>query len=65
MERLNRMNPWKQSILDLLRDILRFALWIAFVINGLMIGVFSIAFCYHFLDHAWSWLVGHVFTGSW
>ncbi len=59
------MNPWKQSLLEFLRDILRFALWIAFVINGLMVGVFSIAFCFHFLDHLWSWLVKHVFTGSW
>ena len=61
----NHMNPWKQTLLDCLRDILRFALWIAFVINGLMFGVFSIAFCYHFLDHLWSWLGKHVFTGSW
>ena len=59
------MNPWKQTLLDLMRDIIRFALWIALVINGLMVGVFSIAFCYRFLEHLWSWLVKNIFTGSW
>ncbi len=59
------MNPWKQSLLELLRDILRFSLWIGVVVNGLMIGVFSIVFCYELLTHTWSWLSRSVFTGSW
>ncbi len=59
------MNPWKITLLEFLRDILRFALWIAFVINGLMVGVFSIVFCYQFLSHLWGWLRKSFFTGSW
>lgn len=59
------MNPWKQTLLLVLRDILRFSLWLVVVIDGLMIGVFSIAFCYQLLTHTWNWLMRRVFSGNW
>jgi len=59
------MNPWKITLLELLRDILRFSLWIGVVVNGLMLGVFSIAFCYQFLTHMWRYCSRTIFGGSW
>ncbi len=38
------MNPWKQSLLNLLRDILRFAFWLCLALCGLMMGLFAIVF---------------------
>ena len=59
------MNPWKQKLLDLLRDILRFALWLCVALIGLMTAIFSIVFVYQFLNHLWSWCARVLFTGSW
>ncbi len=59
------MNPWKQTILLLLRDILRFALWLCVALIGLMVAVFSIVFVFQFLRHLWTWCVRVLFTGSW
>lgn len=59
------MSPWKQTILGACRDILRFALWIGVVINGLMFAVFSIMFVFQFLRHLWSWCDRVLFPGSW
>ena len=38
------MNPWKAKLLDLLRNILRFTMWLVLVANGLLLGVFSLYF---------------------
>lgn len=43
------MNPWKQHLLDLLRNILRFTMWLVLVVNALLLGVFSIYFVARFL----------------
>ena len=59
------MNPWKQTVLFLLRDILRFALWFCLVVCGLMVGLFAITFSYEFLRHLWSWCRRVLFTGGW
>ena len=59
------MNPWKATLLNLLRDILRFALWFCIALIGLMIAIFSIVFVYQFLVHLWSWCDRVLFTGSW
>ena len=58
-------NPWKQTLLAGLRDVLRFALWLCVVFNGLMFAVFLTLVCYQLLTHAWDWLLRNVFTGSW
>lgn len=59
------MNPWKQTLLNLLRDILRFALWVCVAVIGLMSAIFSIVFVYQFLRHLWTWCDRVLFTGSW
>ena len=59
------MNPWKQTILILLHDILRFVLHLGVVALGLMTAIFSIVFVYQFLRHLWSWCDRVMFTGSW
>lgn len=59
------MNPWKQSILDFCRNVVRFGLWIAVALNAAMLAVFSIAFTYQFLTHGWTWCRRVMFTGEW
>ncbi len=59
------MNPWKQTILYLLRDILRFAIWLVLVINGLLFAIFSVAFVYQLLRHLWTWCDRVLFPGTW
>ncbi len=59
------MNPWQQTIIEVLSAIIRFALWVTLVLNGLMLGVFSVAFTFQFLRHAWTWCDRVIFTGSW
>ncbi|MCH8851743.1 MAG: hypothetical protein IID41_03725 [Planctomycetes bacterium] len=59
------MNPWKAKLLDLLRSILRFSLWIVLVVNGLLLGVFSIYFTARFLRHLRAWLDRVLFDEPW
>ncbi len=59
------MNPWKQHILEFCRNIIRFALWFAFVLNGVMLAIFSIVFTAQFLWHLWTWCDRVLYTGSW
>ena len=59
------MNPWRQTILHLFRDVLRFALWLCVVINGLMLAFFSILFVHQFLRHLWSWCTRVLFSRPW
>ena len=59
------MNPWTPTILDLLRNILRFAVWVCVMTIGLMAAIFSICFVYEFLAHLWTWCRRCLFTGGW
>ncbi len=59
------MNPWRMNFFDLCRNILRFALWFCLTLNGLMLGVFSIVFCYHLLIFAWAWSRRVLFGSPW
>lgn len=59
------MNPWKAKLLDLLRNILRFTLWLVLVVNGLLLGVFSIYFTGRFLRHLRDWLDRVLFDEPW
>ena len=59
------MNPWQQKVLDVCRSIIRFALWCAIVLNGLMLALFLIVFTAQFLWHLWTWCDRVLFTGSW
>jgi len=59
------VNPWKNSILDVCRGIIRFSLWFAVVLNGVMLAIFSIVFTYEFLCHLWTWCDRVLFPGSW
>ncbi len=59
------MNPWKTKLLDLLRSLLRFSLWIVLVVNGLLLGIFSIYFVARFLGHLRAWLDRVLFDEPW
>ena len=59
------MNPWMPTLLGLSRSVIRFALWCAVVLNGVMLAIFSIVFTFQFLRHLWSWCDRVLFTGSW
>ena len=59
------MNPWRQNILELFRSIIRFALWCAILLNGVMIAIFSIAFTFQFLTYFWGWLRRVLFSDPW
>ncbi len=59
------MNPWTQAVLERARNVLRFALWLVVVINGLMLAVFSVLFTFEFLRHLWSWCERRLFGEPW
>ena len=62
---VSTVNPWKQNILEVLRSILRFTLWVGLIANGVMLVVFSIFFTHRFLRHLWTWCDRVLFPGSW
>lgn len=59
------MNPWKQNVTHLCRDIIRFAIWVALALNGAMAAIFSVAFTFEFLRHAWRWCRRAIFSSEW
>ncbi len=59
------MNPWRAQLIDLCRNVLRFTLWVCVVINGLMLGLFTVWFTYKFLFHASGWLGRGLFSKPW
>jgi hypothetical protein len=59
------MSPWRENFLNFCRNILHFALWFCAVVNGLMLGVFSIAFTYEVLVHTWRWCQRVMFDADW
>ncbi len=58
-------NPWKPKLVELLRNVIRFALWLTFVVNVLMFAAFSVVWVGHFLWHLWTWFDAHWFPGEW
>lgn len=60
------MNPFrKETILALLRDLMRFSIWLCIVVVGLMFAIFSVAFSYRFLTSLWAWCVRVLFSKPW
>lgn len=59
------MNPWKGNLLSLCRDVLRFALWLGIVLNGVMLAIFSILFTAFCLWRVWGWMYEHWFSMPW
>lgn len=59
------MNPWEQTVLERCRSTLRFTLWTCLVLNGFMLGVFSVLFVFSFLKHLWGYLDRTMFSGPW
>jgi hypothetical protein len=57
--------PWRESILDRARDLIRFCLGVSMAINFATICIFSILFTYEFLDHAWKWCLRTMFAKDW
>lgn len=58
-------NPWRLSIFDALKNLIRFLLWMAVTVNAAMLSVFSIIFMYHFLHHLWDLLARTWFATDW
>lgn len=58
-------NPWKRSKLELLRDFIRFAIWVALAVIGGMASIFAVRFVYAFLMHAWAWCEKTLFSKPW
>ena len=61
----HRKVPWTEHVLDFMRRFMRFILWCAVFLNGLMLAVFLIIFTLRFLQHLWSWCSRVLFPGSW
>ncbi len=59
------MNPWRQGVLGLLRNIIRFSLWVALAVNGVLLAIFSIRFTRAFVNHLWTWCDRVLFPGTW
>lgn len=59
------MSPWRSNMLDLLREIIRFSLWFAIVLIGLMFLVFSVSVVFQFLSHLHGFLRRTIFSGPW
>ena len=59
------INPWQPRSLEAFRDVIRVLLWICLMINGLIVGIFTIAFTYHFIQHLWDWLDRILFSHRW
>ncbi len=59
------MNPWKQGKIEICRNAIRFAFWVALSVNGGMAAMFSIAFCWEFFRHAWTWCRRVLFSSDW
>ncbi|MCC6678641.1 MAG: hypothetical protein IT436_16020 [Phycisphaerales bacterium] len=59
------MNVWGRTFLERCRDVLRFLLWTCLVLQGFMLGVFSVLVTYELLTHLWSYLKRHVFSQEW
>ena len=59
------VNPWKAGALAIGKDIVRFAIWLGIVINGVMLAIFSILFTGFFLWRAWGWMYREWFAHPW
>lgn len=59
------MNPWCPSLLELLRAIARFCIWLCLVLVALMTGVFAVAFAYRFLIALWGLCLRKLFAQPW
>jgi hypothetical protein len=59
------LDPWRRTLLEFCRNVVRFGLWLALASNAAMLAVFSIVFTYEFLAHSWTWCRRVLFTGTW
>lgn len=59
------MNPWKQNLIEFARDLMRFALWLAVILNGLLLALFSIAFVSCCVWRGWGWCWRTLFSEPW
>lgn len=56
-------NPWKTDVMELSRNIVRLALWLAMCLNVFMLACFTVWFTFNFLWRARQFL-GRVLFGS-
>ena len=59
------MNPWKLDLLKLLQNVIRFALWVALILNIAMASVFAVWFTFKFLRSLSCWADRVLFGQPW
>ena len=59
------MHPWKVNLLELLQNIIRFALWVALILNVGMASVFAVWFTFKFLRSLTGWADRVLFGQPW
>jgi len=57
--------PWKTTVIDVLRDGLRFCAGACILIDGILLSVFSVWFVARFLWHLVAWLNRTLFLEPW
>lgn len=59
------MNPWHDTLLQRLRDLIRFLLWSSLTINCGIACYYSVLFTNRFFRHAWDWACKTLFLEPW
>ncbi len=59
------MNPWKKGLLERVRGIVRFVLWLVLAVNAAIFLYYVTLFNYEWCRHAWSWCQRKWFSGHW
>ena len=59
------MKNWKQSLMNFFTDAMRISIRACLLIDGILLALFSIWFCYKFIGHSMKWLNRILFSYEW
>ena len=59
------VNPFQFNVLEKLRDLIRFLLWVSISLIVAMFSLFAIFFVYEFLCHSWQYCMRTLFSQPW
>jgi hypothetical protein len=59
------MNVWRQNIIDLLSNALRFTAMACLMIDGILLSCFTVWFCIRFLHNFMAYLNRVLFNHNW